>query len=163
MKKAILSFALLMGALGVNAQQNVNFQTACHPEDVKHYDTKTLRNRFVMEKVMAADEINLTYSHYDRFIYGGAMPVTKDLKLENFRDLGLDVDPGIKDKYFLYNRELGVVNCGGGDGWVIVDGKGDAVDEVRLLFPQTSIAVCTQHLQDAEEDEEMKFGQEVCL
>ena len=62
-------------------QQNVSFQTACHPEDVKHYDTKTLRERFVMEKVMVADEINLTYSHYDRFIFGGAMPVNKTLKL----------------------------------------------------------------------------------
>ena len=31
MKKTILSTALLMGALGMNAQQNVSFQTACHP------------------------------------------------------------------------------------------------------------------------------------
>ena len=124
MKKTIIVTVLLLGnLLTVSAQQNVNFQTACHPEDVKHYDTKTLRERFVMEKVMVADEINLTYSHYDRFIFGGAMPVNKTLKLENFRDLGLDVDPGIKDKYFLYNRELGVVNCGQGDGVVIVDGK----------------------------------------
>ena len=69
----------LMTAFG---QQNMTFQTACHPEDVKHYDTQTLRSRFVMEKVMAPDEINLTYSYYDRFIFGGAMPVTKDLKLE---------------------------------------------------------------------------------
>ena len=97
MKKVFLSFALLMGALSISAQQSVNFQTACHPEDVKHYDTKTLRERFVMEKVMEADKINLTYSHYDRFIFGGAMPVTKTLKLENFQELGLDVDPTIKD------------------------------------------------------------------
>ena len=30
--------------------QHVKFQTACHPEDVKHYDTKLLRERFVMER-----------------------------------------------------------------------------------------------------------------
>ena len=120
--------------MGASAQQKVSFQTACHPEDVKHYDTETLRERFVMEKVMVADEINLTYSHYDRFIFGGAMPVTKDLKLENFRELGLDVDPGIKDKYFLYNRELGVVNCGEGDGWVIVDGKEYALSPKEALY-----------------------------
>ena len=134
MKKSILSIALLAGALSINAQQNVNFQTACHPEDVKHYDTKTLRERFVMEKVMVADEINLTYSHYDRFIFGGAMPVNKTLKLENFRDLGLDVDPGIKDKYFLYNRELGIVNYGEGDGVVIVDGKEYALSPKEALY-----------------------------
>ena len=49
MKKTILSMALLMGVLSVNAQQDVKFQTACHPQDVKGYDTKTLRERFVME------------------------------------------------------------------------------------------------------------------
>ena len=134
MKKTILTL-LLMGTMTTGfGQQKVNFQTACHPEDVKHYDTKTLRERFVMEKVMVADEINLTYSHYDRFIFGGAMPVNKTLKLENFRDLGLDVDPGIKDKYFLYNRELGIVNCGQGDGVVIVDGKEYALSPKEALY-----------------------------
>ena len=128
---------MLMGNLTMGfGQQNVNFQTACHPEDVKHYDTKTLRERFVMEKVMVADEINLTYSHYDRFIFGGAMPVNKTLKLENFLELGLDVDPGIKEKYFLYNRELGIVNCGQGDGVVIVDGKEYALSPKEALYHQ---------------------------
>lgn len=100
MKKTILGIALLMGTLSLSAQQDVKFQTACHPADVKGYDTKTLRERFVMEKVMEADKIHLTYSHYDRFIFGGAMPVKKTLKLENFLELGLDVDPGIKEKVF---------------------------------------------------------------
>ena len=134
MKKLFLSLTLLATALASNAQQRVKFQTACHPDDVKHYDTQTLRDRFVMEKVMVADEINLTYSHYDRFIFGGAMPVTKTLKLENFPELGLDVDPGIKQKYFLYNRERGVVNCGAGDGVVIVDGKEYALSPKEALY-----------------------------
>ena len=82
MKKSILTLMLMGNLMTGFGQQNMTFQTACHPEDVKHYDTKTLRERFVMEKVMAPDEINLTYSYYDRFIYGGAMPVNKDLKLE---------------------------------------------------------------------------------
>ena len=83
MKKFFAIVALTLVALSANAAepdryvgcQHVKFQTACHPEDVKHYDTKLLRERFVMEKVMAADSILLTYSHYDRFIFGGAMPV----------------------------------------------------------------------------------------
>ena len=134
-KRTFLSIALLVGTfVSASAQQDVKFQTACHPEDVKHYDTKTLRDRFVMEKVMEADKIHLTYSHYDRFIFGGAMPVTKDLKLENFLELGLDVDKTIQDKYFMYNRELGVVNCGEGDGWVIVDGKEYALSPKEALY-----------------------------
>ena len=105
---ATLLAACLMGSQMMQAQeadryvgrQHVRFQTACHPEDVKHYDTKTLRERFVMEKVMEADSILLTYSHYDRFIFGGAMPVHQTLRLENFFELGLDVDKTIKEKYF---------------------------------------------------------------
>ena len=142
MKKLFALAALALAAINVNATepdrfvgaQHVKFQTACHPEDVKHYDTKMLRERFVMEKVMAADEINLTYSQYDRFIFGGAMPVNQTLKLENFWELGLDVDKNIKEKYFLYNREIGIVNCGLGNGVVIVDGKEYALAPKEALY-----------------------------
>ena len=92
---------------------NYKIQTACHPSDVKHYDTERLRSAFLMEKVMSPDEINLTYTMYDRFIYGGAMPVSKRLVLETLDDL--------KAEYFLDRRELGVINVGG-DGVVTVDG-----------------------------------------
>ena len=87
MKK--LAIAMLMGfaAFSAYAQVNYTVQTACHPQDVKHYDTERLRESFLMEKVMAKDEINLTYTLYDRLIYGGAMPVNKTLKLETFHEL----------------------------------------------------------------------------
>ena len=81
---------------------------------MKGYDTETLRARFMMPNVMVADEINLTYSLYDRFIFGGAVPATKALKLET-------IDP-LKASYFLERRELGVINVGG-EGIVTVDGK----------------------------------------
>ena len=100
--------------IAANAQLNYTVQTACHPDDVKHYDTERLRSSFLMEKVMAPDEINLTYTLYDRLIYGGAMPVNKVLVLETFDDL--------KAEHFLDRRELGVINIGG-DGIVTVDGK----------------------------------------
>jgi 4-deoxy-L-threo-5-hexosulose-uronate ketol-isomerase len=152
MKKLFLNIALLTAFTGAMAQQTVQYQTACHPDDVKHYDTKTLRERFVMEKVMVADEINLTYSHYDRFIFGGAMPVTKDLKLENFTELGLSVDKTIKEPYFLYNRELGVINCGTGTGSVLVDGK------EYVLGPKEALYVGRGHLdKDKDVNKEIIF------
>ena len=113
MKKVFLSIALAMGAMAVSAQTVYQTQTACHPADVKHYDTQTLRDRFVMEKVMVNDQITLTYSMYDRFVFGGAVPVTKELKLET-------IDP-LKAEYFLFSRELGIINTGG-EGTVVVDG-----------------------------------------
>ena len=92
---------------------NIKIQLACHPDDVKHYDTERLRKSFLMERVMDADEINLTYTLYDRMIYGGVMPVNQVLKLETFNEL--------KAEHFLDRRELGVINIGG-NGVVTVDG-----------------------------------------
>lgn len=117
MNKSIISAALLTSAVAASAQTATSYtiQTACNPQDVKHYDTQRLRDAFIMEKVMEADHINLTYSMYDRVIYGGVMPVSKSLKLET-------IDP-LKAPYFLYNRELGIINTSKGIGVVTVDGK----------------------------------------
>lgn len=114
MKKIAVMLMMGVAVFSANAQVNYTVQTACHPQDVKHYDTERLREAFLMEKVMVADEINVTYTLYDRLIYGGAMPVNKVLKLETFDEL--------KAEHFLDRRELGVINVGG-DGVVTVDGK----------------------------------------
>lgn len=114
MKKIMLLMAAMVAGLTVSAQTNYKILRACHPDDVKHYDTEQLRSHFMMPKVMGQDEFNLTYSMYDRLIYGGVMPVTKVMTLET-------IDP-LKAEYFLERRELGVINVGG-NGVVSVDGK----------------------------------------
>lgn len=125
MKKTILTTTALLIALCAGAQIKYSIQTACHPQDVKNYDTERLRSSFMMEKVMEADEINLTYSMYDRFIFGGAMPVSKTLVLET-------IDP-LKAPYFLYGRELGIINIGG-EGVVSVNGKDYALKFKEALY-----------------------------
>ena len=55
---------------------------ANHPEDSKYYTTEQLRKHYLMEKVFEEDEILLVYSHQDRIISGGIMPVNKALPLE---------------------------------------------------------------------------------
>ena len=127
-KRMIISALLMSVALTASAQLNYTVQTACHPLDVKNYDTESLRSAFVMEKVMAPDEINLTYTLYDRLIYGGVMPVTKTLVLETFHEL--------KAEHFLDRRELGVINIAG-DGIVTVDGK-----EYLLKFKEALYVGC---------------------
>ncbi|MCM1331360.1 MAG: 5-dehydro-4-deoxy-D-glucuronate isomerase [Bacteroides sp.] len=114
MKKIILSVALAMATLSAGAVTNYHVQRACHPADVKNYDTKTLRERFTMPVVIAPDTINLTYSMYDRLIFGGVSPVNTVVELET-------IDP-LKAEYFLERRELGAINIGG-PGIVSVDGK----------------------------------------
>lgn len=114
MKKFLFSTLMLGAAIAMQAQTSYQLLHACHPDDVKHYDNEQLRSHFLMTKVMEADKINLTYTMYDRLIYGGIVPATKTLELE-------PIDP-LKAEYFLARRELGVINIGG-DGIVNVDGK----------------------------------------
>ena len=78
---------------------------AVHPEDFKKYDTQRIRKEFLIEEVMVADQISLTYSQYDRYIVGGAVPATKPLELEPFDSL--------KATFFLERREMGIINVGG--------------------------------------------------
>ena len=99
--------------MAANSHMNYTIQMACHPDDVKHYDTERLRSAFLMETVMSPDKINLTYTLYDRLIYGGVMPVSQTLALVTFDEL--------KAEHFLDRRELGVINIGG-PGIVTVDG-----------------------------------------
>jgi len=91
---------------------------ASHPADAKSYDTKRIREEYLVERVFVEDEINLVYSMYDRQIVGGAYPVTKPLALET-------IDP-LKAPNFLHRRELGVINVGGA-------GKVKVGDEEYLL------------------------------
>lgn len=88
-------------------------RTASSPRDEKHYDTKRLREEYLVEKIFFEDDIKLVYSHIDRIIFGGVMPVKQELKLEAGEEL--------RAAYFLERRELGLINIGGA-GSVTVDG-----------------------------------------
>jgi 4-deoxy-L-threo-5-hexosulose-uronate ketol-isomerase len=95
-----------------------------HPDDVKQYDTKKLREHFLFDKVFIRDEISLCYTHSDRVVFGGAFPNEKQLCLEGGKDFGSDV--------FLDRREIGII-CVSGEGAVAADGiefkmkKGDGL------------------------------------
>ncbi|WP_231464625.1 MULTISPECIES: 5-dehydro-4-deoxy-D-glucuronate isomerase [unclassified Pedobacter] len=75
------------------------------PNEVKQMDTIALRENFLIENVFEPNQVNLTLSHFDRYIVGGAMPVDKTIDLPNPDDL--------KANYFLERREIGMINVGG--------------------------------------------------
>ncbi len=103
-----------------------NYETryASSPEATKQLDTDGLRKEFLISNLMEKGKINLTYTHYDRYIAGGAVP-DKPLKLEA-------IDP-LKAEYFLERRELGIINVGG-SGSVEVDGTSYELDHKDALY-----------------------------
>jgi len=139
--KRTMALGVALAAMTLGATEiKYTVQTATHPEDAKNFDTEKLRSRFVMEKVMVPDEINVTYTLYDRLIYGGAMPVEKVLTLDTFLEL--------KAEHFLDRRELGVINTGG-PGVVTVDGTDYALDFKEALYVGCGKKVVTFRSDDA--------------
>ena len=59
MKVKNLLWALIWGTIApVSAQVvTVDVRTACHPQDVKHYDTERLRSNFAVEHLFPAGEL----------------------------------------------------------------------------------------------------------
>jgi 4-deoxy-L-threo-5-hexosulose-uronate ketol-isomerase len=83
------------------------------PKEVTGMNTEALRSNFLIETVFSPAAINLTYTHYDRMIIGGAQPTSETLTLANPEEL--------RAEYFLERRELGIINVGGA-GFVEADG-----------------------------------------
>ncbi|MCR8669305.1 5-dehydro-4-deoxy-D-glucuronate isomerase [Aestuariibaculum sp. M13] len=98
---------------------------ASSPQGVKGYDTAQLRNEFLIENLFEADKLNLVYSHYDRFITGGVLPVSKSVSLGA-------IDP-LKAEFFLQRRELGIINIGQ-TGTVTVDGTVYELNHKEALY-----------------------------
>ena len=91
----------------------MEIRSASNPKDVKHYDTDRLREEFHISELFTKDNIRMVYSHIDRIITAGIMPVYQELKLQGGKELA--------SEYFLERREMGCINVGG-KGIITVDG-----------------------------------------
>lgn len=98
---------------------------ATHPDDYKKYDTQTLRKHYHVSGLFRPDVVALTYTHYERLIVGGAMPVSGPLPLETIEPL--------KAEHFLDRRELGAINIGG-PGSISVDGERYPIGKREALY-----------------------------
>ena len=54
---------------------NYNTRYASSPKAVKKYDTAELREEFLIGDLMESGKINFTYTHYDRYMAGSAVPM----------------------------------------------------------------------------------------
>lgn len=97
--------------------------------DAKHYDTARLREEFLIEGIFVPEDVTAVYSHVDRVVTLGAMPVQVTLNLQKnvdpLKDLGVD--------YFLERRELGIINLGG-SGTVLADGVEYPLQRLNALY-----------------------------
>lgn len=96
-----------------------------HPDDFKTYQTGLIRERFLLDKLVNADQLNLTYTLYDRMIVGVASPVREAVALKNY--------PNLRAEYFLERREIGIINVAG-DGEVTADGVTYPLGKLDCLY-----------------------------
>lgn len=104
---------------------NYTIRFATNPVDFEGYDTDQIRKKFLMPDLFSNGKINLVYTHYDRFIVGGAKPKSLSLELETI--------PPLKADQFLDRREIGIINVGE-KGAVSVDGKEYILDFKEALY-----------------------------
>ena len=90
---------------------------SCNQRDFKRYTTDEMRNEFLIENLYKENEVVVVYSHVDRMVVMGCMPVTESVSI----DQGIDVWKNFGTSYFLERRELGIFNIGS-EGTVIADG-----------------------------------------
>ncbi len=102
----------------------MEIRQASSARDVKTYDTRRLREEFLIEDLFLEGKIKLVYSQIDRIITGGCVPV-EEIELPAGREL--------KTEYFLERRELGVINIGGA-GYIKVDGRKYAVGHKEAMY-----------------------------
>ncbi|CAD7023609.1 5-dehydro-4-deoxy-D-glucuronate isomerase [Pseudorhizobium halotolerans] len=95
------------------------------PQDVKGYDTEQLRAEFLVEDLFRPDSVSFTYTHVDRLILGGAVPVSKTLEFGSGEDIGTS--------HLLSAREMGIANLGG-PGTITVDGQSFDLNNRDVLY-----------------------------
>lgn len=98
-----------------------------HSDHAKQLDTAGLRREFLIEKIFEKNNYTMTYSHIDRIIVGGVMPI--DAKVS----VGDEVGKQLGVSYFLERRELGVINIGG-PGLIAVDGTTYEIGNEEALY-----------------------------
>jgi 4-deoxy-L-threo-5-hexosulose-uronate ketol-isomerase len=105
----------------------MKFETrhASHPSIIPTANSEKLRELYHIGALFTADDVNLTFSHIERMIVGGVMPVTRAIQLDEV--------PALNKGPFLARRELGVINIGG-NGKVLVDGKEWALSAREGLY-----------------------------
>ena len=142
----------------------MDIRYSCNQRDFRRYNTQETRQEFLIENLYRPDTVVAVYSHIDRMVTLGCMPVKESVSI----DKGIDVFQCFGTQYFLERRELGIFNIGGG-GKITVDGtvypmgykdclyitkgaqqvffESDAQDEPAMFYMVSAPAQCSYKTQ----------------
>ncbi len=106
---------------------NENYQVryAVGQRESNQMGTQTLRDEFLIDQVFGTDALNWVYTHYDRYMAGGVIPIKGSVFLDTLEPL--------KSDFFLERREMGIINVGG-KGTVSADGDTYQLDYKEALY-----------------------------
>ena len=74
---------------------------AANAKDVKYYTTDRLREEFHIANLFTKDNIRMVYSHIDRIITAGLMPVYQELQLVGGKETAAIHKPGKSGKQII--------------------------------------------------------------
>lgn len=95
----------------------MDIRYSANQRDFKRYTTEEVRQEFLIENLYKPDQVVAVYSHVDRMVTMGCMPVKETVAI----DKGIDVWANFGTHFFLERREIGIFNIGG-PGVIAVDG-----------------------------------------
>lgn len=95
----------------------MDIRYSANQKDFKRYTTEEVRKEFLIENLYVPDAVVSVYSHVDRMVTLGCMPVKEIVSI----DKGIDVWKNFGTKFFLERREIGIFNIGG-VGKIVADG-----------------------------------------
>ena len=107
----------------------MDIRYSVNPEDVKRYTTEELRQEFLVENLFTKDSMTAVYSHVDRMVTLGCMPVDEAVAI----DKGIDCWKNFGTHFFLERREVGIFNVGGA-GTIVADGVEYSLDYQDCLY-----------------------------
>ena len=107
----------------------MDIRYSANQRDFKFYTTDEIRDEFLIQDLYQPDTVVAVYSHVDRMVTLGCMPVNETVSI----DKGIDVWSNFGTKYFLERREIGIFNIGG-KGEIVADDETFTLDYKDCLY-----------------------------